>query len=195
MRDLILPFLLFCSCALFSQNKILWANDIVINEVCFKDELSNLAEDNVQEMFFHANYEFSYQMTNAQFAFTKNWNRYVEAFYIPELSWMENGELKSDLLLLANLQFDLAELYARKLRKKLYDSKKLSSSPNFYTIAYQEVNNEYNKFSSEINSRLRTSNDWGPILIEYTKSVNAEINQLGDFCRLCKPPKKKKKNK
>ena len=191
-----LKTLLLCTIFLTSlngQEKILWTNDIVISEDAFKDTPPNLQADDLQEFKFHTAFDFAYQMTTAQFAFTKNFNRYVEAFYIPQYSWMESGELTEDIILYSNLLFDISELYARKFRKSLYEAKKFGSSPDFFLKCYDEVQNDYVKYTSEIASKLRTSREWAEIINEYSLEVQKEIDALFEYCYSCKPQKKKKK--
>ncbi len=190
-----LVLFLFSSVISFAQKKVQWTADLVIDEQSFQDTPPNLAEDQVQEMSFQTTYDFAYQMTNAQFMFTKNFNKYVEAYYLPTMSWIEEGDekLTSELLLLANLQFDMSELFARKFRKELYERKKLGSAANFYDLAHAEVSNEYSKLNAEINSQLRISNDWSSTISDYSKKINSEINELYEYCKTCKPVKKKKR--
>ena len=136
--------LIMYSIGLKSQNKILWSSEIEITEESFLDEAPNISGDNVEEFMLHTTFEFGYQMSTAQFAFTKNFNKYVEAYYIPEYSWIEKGESLKDLMLYANVQFDISELFARKFRKKLYESKKFGSNSNFFVECHDSVSSLFN---------------------------------------------------
>ena len=73
---------------------------------------------------------------------------------MPSYSWIEEGELKDQLLLMANLDFDLVELFARKFRKRMFEAKKVGSGINFFNQIHQEINNEYIAKQSEIQSKL-----------------------------------------
>lgn len=51
---------------------------------------------------------------------TKNFNKNVTASFNPSSSWIQQGEGTDFLLSYAQMEFDLLELYARKLRTRLY---------------------------------------------------------------------------
>jgi len=179
----------------FSQEKIEWSKGIEIDSSCFKASIPNLAEDNLQEYSFACSYNFNFQMIGLQFAFTKNFNSYVSAYYNPHLSWMEEGELTWQLLLMANLDFDLVELYARKFRKKMFEAKNVGSNVNFFNKLHEEVNREYLDRQSVIQSNLRTNENIEDYLKLEIEKVNEEIEMLNEFCKTCKPKKRKKKRK
>jgi len=178
--------------AAHSQTKIQWGEDVEVTLDSFKDTPPNLEENAAQEFSLYTTYEFAYQMTAAQFAFTKNFNRYVEAYYVPEFSWMEEGELTAELLAMCNLNFDVSELFARKFRKELYERKRFGSSADFFTEANSYISHEYSKFTAELNSRLSVAPDWNVVINEYSQKVNDEIQALNEYCKSCKISKKKK---
>ncbi len=137
--------------------------------------------------------DFSFNMLGVQFAFTKNFNKYVDAYYAPSLSWIEAGNFTDQLIRLANLDFDIVELYARKFRKQMYDNKKTTSNINFYNDLYKEVSAEYKSFQAEIQNEIRTTNNLDSLITQYHLSVNEEIIALEEFCKQCKPKKKKRR--
>lgn len=177
----------------YAQEKIEWSEDVEITASSFKGELPNLAEDDLQQYFLSATFDFSFYMANIQFALTKNFNRYVSAYYVPNLSWMEDGELTEQLLLMANLDFDLVELYARKFRKKMFETKNVGSNVNFYNSIHAEINKEYSDRQLVMQSELNNQSDIEAYLIAETEKVNQEIESLSGFCKSCKPKKKKRK--
>ena len=115
-----------------AQDKVLWDSNAEITKASFQSALPNLAKDNLQQYSFACSFDFAFQMANIQFAFTKNFNKYIEAYYVPNLSWIEEGELTEQLLLMANLDFDLVELYARKFRKRLFEANKCRLQREFF---------------------------------------------------------------
>ncbi len=129
-------------------------------------------------------------MLMLQFAFTKNLNHYVTAYYIPSASWIENGKFTQQLLLMTNL--DLADLYARKFRKKIYE-KKISSNLDFYNEIHVEINKNYLDKQSIIYSKVRSQENPELYLQLEIDSINTEIDRLYEFCKSCKPKKKKKR--
>lgn len=94
------------------------------------------------------------------------------------------------ILNLARYQFDLTELYSRKLRQQLYESKKAFSDPSFFQPLLDknvnELNDRYARVVKETGFGRRTDK-----LTQLHQSVKQEIEQLADFCKTCKPFKKK----
>jgi len=186
---IILPF------SIFAQSKITWSPEETITKNSFQAATPNLSDDNIQQYTFSATFDFGFQMANIQFAFTKNFNKYVEAYYVPNLSWIEEGESTDELLLMANLDFDLVELYARKFRKKLYETKNVGSNANFFTQIHNEINLEFNNHQAVIQSNIRNKEDIEAYLKTQIAEVNKEIIALSEFCMTCKTQKKKKKRR
>lgn len=178
---------------LFSQNIVEWTPKHLITLESFQASVPDLVEDNIQQYNFSANYEFSYQMMNVQFAFTKNFNNYAFTYYNPELSWIEEGEFTEQLLLMANLDFDLIELYVRKFRKQMYEQKKVASNPNFFVTIHDKIAAELNTERVTIINKFQSLEDPTEFLLEKSKEVNSEIDALHEFCKACRPKKKKKK--
>lgn len=175
-----------------AQTRIEWSPNVTITESSFQSNAPTMPEDNMQQFDFSSTFELNFQMLGLQFAFTKNFNSYVEAYYVPSLSWKESGDLDEQILQIANLQFDLVELYARKCRKRMYESKKLGSDVNFFSYILEQINNEHHKEIAVIQSELRTNKDVSLYLKNKNEEVNAQIDELSDFCKQCKPSKKKK---
>lgn len=193
MKNLIFISFIFATLnPLFCQEKVEWREDIEIVPSSFKGTVPEMSEDNLQEYSFAVSYDFSFYMANVQFAFTKNFNRYVSAYYIPTHSWIEEGEYTDQLILMSNLNFDLAELYARKFRKRLFESKNVSSNINFANKIHNEINREYIERESVIRSEIRSQENVEDYLKREIEKVNIEIKELGEFCKNCKPKKKKK---
>ena len=93
-----------------SSNRIEWKEDQALNWENFKGkvpiESSLVAETN-------SGIHLSYTCTGE----TMDWNIY--AYFDQELSWRKPHATKA-ILLHENLHFDISELYARKLRKRLH---------------------------------------------------------------------------
>lgn len=191
LKYIVIGLILIHSSLAFSQEKVEWSDEIEITLNSFKANLPDLAEDNLQEYSFAISYEFNFQMLSLQFVFTKNFNNYVSAYYVPDLSWIEEGELTDQLLLMANLDFDLVELYARKFRKRMFESKNATSNSDFYTKIHNEVNQEYMNQQSVIQSNLSSIDNVNEYLRKESIAVNNEIVELEEYCKSCKPKKKK----
>ncbi len=178
----------------FSQTTIEWEASRIISPEDFQGTPPQMVEDNMQSYSFDLHMDLSYQMANLQFAFTKNFNSYITAYYTPENSWMESGESTRYLLACANIQFDLAELHARKFRKRIFENKKAASNQNFFNTHYNQVSNEMNDRQSQFMSEMNAAGyDWNAVYLKWDQTINEEINLLSEFCRSCKPIKKRRK--
>lgn len=87
-----------------------WSENNQIKEASFKALPPVSPNDNTEEYLLAAHLDFNFQMLNLQFAFTKNFNSYVDVYYVPSQSWMEKGQYTEQFLGMANLDFDLIEL-------------------------------------------------------------------------------------
>ena len=176
-----------------AQNKVDWREDLEITFESFQGDLPEFEEDNVQQYSFSATFDLNFHMLNLQFAFTKNFNQYVSTYFIPDYSWMETGQFTEQLLLMANLDFDLLELYARKFRKRMFESKSLASNTDFYSKLYDEISKELIAKQSLIQNKIRTHDKPLEYLASEIETVNSEIKKLSEFCKTCKPQKRKKR--
>lgn len=192
MKKLLTLCLLCFGLNLIAQTRIEWTPSLIIDESSFQAKPPAMPDDGMQQYYFSCNYELNFQMLNLQFTFTKNFNAYVEAFYAPSLSWKEAGDMDEQLFLMSNLQFDLVELYARKCRKRMYESKKVSSNVGFFSVIVDQINDEYTREMALINSEVVSSTDPNTYLRQKNDEVNTRIEELFEFCKQCKPTKKKK---
>ena len=193
-RKFICIFLFLISTVIASaQTKIIWEPTIEITRESFKDTPPPLKEDHIQQMVLQATYDMQYQMVNAQFMFTKNFNKYIRAYYIPEQSWIEEGELTDELIELANLQYDAAELYARKFRSAIFMQKSVGSSPQLLQDLHSKFSSEYLKFNARLTNDFFTQENWDEIQSRHQQNIDQQLEELAEFCQSCKPKKRKKK--
>jgi hypothetical protein len=95
------------------------------------------------------------------------------------------------LINFAQYDFDLGELYSRKLRKAIFDEKKLFSNSSMFQPLYDRIQGEYQERHVKVAKETDIGRK-GDLLKKYHDEVLAEINLLGDFCRTCRPAKRKK---
>lgn len=131
-------------------------------------------------------------MSNAQFMFTKNFNNKVNCTFNRDASVLvaPDSSSASDLLLFARYDFDLAELYARKLRKKLYEEKGAFSNVNFFRPVFDQLQQEFSVRHTNAAKATELGRNREELLA-LQKQVWQEIDELNDFCKECKPQKKK----
>jgi len=135
--------------------------------------------------------DFAVQMSNIEFMFTKNFNsKLVCSFNKESASITAPDSLKAGKLLkLVQFDFDLSELYTRKMRKELFENKKMFSDVTFFQPYFDKMNAARNTMSSKI----YTASNFGEnatFLEKEHAAIKEEINLLSDFCKECKPPKK-----
>lgn len=170
-----------------------WNGKYQIQLSDFKSPASQIGGTNIYSLNSGSGMDFSFYMTNTEFMFTKNFNAKVNCTFNKKASSLvaPDSTMANELLLFARFDFDLAELYARTFRKKLYEEKGAFSDVNFFRPIYDDVQKQF----VERHSKAAVVSDLGrnkEKIKELHNEVLAEIAQLSDFCKECKPQKKKK---
>jgi hypothetical protein len=140
--------------------------------------------------------ELNFQMNSVVFMFTKHFNDKISAKFNPKAAVIVASDttMAQQFVAYANYEFDLVELYARKLRKKVYEEKKTFSDTQLFQA-------HFNQFMAQMHTesaRVAKASDIGrkpDVLQQEHDLVTQQIEALADFCKSCKPPKKRKKNK
>jgi hypothetical protein len=192
LKKIFTPVFVFIAFNTFSQVKTEWREDYKISLSDFQAQPPK-SRDNVSQSFYLAgNLDFGYAMSNYEFMLTKNFNKHVAAFFVPANSWIQEGPQTEHLQQYAQMQFDLLELYARKYRKQLYESKGALSNYNFFQQAHDQINAELIKRQVEMQDAALESEDKRAA---YHQQIRKEISEMPDFCKECKPTKVKRKDK
>lgn len=137
--------------------------------------------------------DFQFQMNGYQFMFTKNFNSKVKATFTRSASFIQTSDslISQRLLKLSQVEFDLAELSARKFRKLLFESKNVFSNVNFYQDLHTRIQKEHAARLSELMENTNTGMAENRVM-EYQQQILEEIDELGEYCKSCKPVKQKK---
>jgi len=178
-----------------AQIQVEWQPDYKVSLEDFQGTPPRMAEDQVQRFRFACSMGFNYAMSTYEFMFTKNFNKYVTTYFVPSTSWIEPGDRTNLLVGMAQLNFDLTELYARKFRKRVYENKGTFSSGDFAQREFDMINNEYNERSAQIESDIMSVEHTAAKLNEWLTTIRQEIDELAEFCKTCKIKKKKKKDR
>jgi len=187
-------FLFFISATFTrAQSTIDWSESYQLQFSDFQSSATQISGGNIYSLQSGSSTDFSFAMTNAEFMFTKNFNSKVNCRFKRGAASLVSPDSVSaiDLLNFSRFDFDLTELYARKFRKKLYEEKAAFSNISFFRPIYDEIDKEF----SERRTMAGKQTDLGKNkekLIELHQEVLKEIQTLSDFCKICKPPKKKK---
>lgn len=189
---LTLCFSLFLGNVSYAQEKIYWTPEKEITSEDFKSPTTNIGDVEVNSLLLGATIELGMIMSTAEFMFTKNFNSKVSATIQPYSSVLiAKDEVTSEhMIRFANYQFDLCEMYARKLRKGLFEAKKLGSTITFIQNQFDGIMMAY---TNELSVAMQQTNMGlnAEVLKDLHKNVNEDILELDDFCKECKPPKKK----
>lgn len=196
MRSIFFTLFLIASVLGNAQNLINWDGAYQLQLSDFQSPATRIGQGNIYSLQTASSIDFAYSMSNAEFMFTKNFNTKVNCSFKRNAAVLvaPDSTIASDLLDFARFEFDLSELYARKFRKRLNEEKELFSDPGYFMPIYNEIQKEY----TERHTQAASLTDMGRNKAQLTKlhnEVKAEIQQLSDYCKLCKPPKKNKQTK
>lgn len=193
MSTKLIFLLLILTNGLFSQvNTIEWEPDYDFKIGDFQGTKTTINRD-VDKVLVQSGVilDFEFQMSNVEFMFTKNFNSKVSCIFNRDAAVIKAADslVAERIIALVKFDFDLSELYARKIRKELYQNKKTFSNATFFQPYFDKMIAERDKISSRIYSDSDFGNE-SNILEREHKVVKKEINALSSFCKECKPPKK-----
>jgi hypothetical protein len=194
MKKAILFFLMIQALAINAQNSIEWDGIYQLQLSDFQSEATQIGSElSITSIHAASSLDFAFMMNNVEFMFTKNFNSKVNcSFQRDSGSLIAPDSITANKLLdFARYEFDLSELYARKLRKEIYEKKGTFSDISFLKVMYDQIQTEYTEAhaiaAKTTNLGLETAK-----LAALQAEVLTQIDNLPDFCKSCKPPKKKK---
>ena len=193
MRLVLAAAFLFTVTFASAQNTIDWDGVYVLQLSDFQASSTQIGNVNAYSLHTPTGFDFLFQMTNAEFMFTKNFNSKVSCSFKRASASLiaADSAMANELLNFARYTFDLSELYARKFRKELFEKKGAFSSAAFFQPIYDDIQKEYierHDMAVKSTELGRKHNE----LATLHEEVRKEIADLPDFCKTCKPPKKKK---
>ena len=193
MRHLFIAILLAIVCNVKGQNTIEWDGNYQLKLSDFQSTATQIGGTNIYSLNTVSSFDFSFYMSSGEFMFTKNFNSKVNCSFNRNAASLvaPDSLIATDLLSFARYQFDLSELYARKFRKRLFEEKGAFSNVNFFRPIYDEIQREFNERQTIAMKATDLGRDKEK-LRQIHQDVLAEIAQLANFCKTCKPPKKKK---
>ncbi len=191
-------FLLFISVFdSFSQSIIEWTPDVQLQLSDFRSPQTEVNKELTSySIYSGSNLDFSFQMSSYEFMFTKNFNSKAKTVFNQNASVImaRDSTMAQQLVNFGQYSFDLTELYTRKFRKQMYENKGTFSDVNFFQSIFSELQSEMNQENARV-LKLTDLGRNGDILVQEHQKVLAAIDLLADFCKDCKPPKRKKKKK
>ena len=192
IKHLLLIFILsIFSLATIAQNLIDWSADYDLSIDDFQANAPNTGQIQAASGSFSTTYE----MGGINLITTRNLNKNVSTTFQKDASYFDKGSVESTerLLKYQQLIFDLYELQSRKLRQKFFIERKtiLTKGPS---VLHQQVLAEHKQLLSEIEGDTFNGQSSEEIEI-WNRWVLEEIDKLHEFCKTCKPSKKKKNKK
>ncbi|WP_324025568.1 hypothetical protein QSV08_20635 [Maribacter sp. BPC-D8] len=187
-------FIALSSSLVIAQEPMQWTPDY---ELQLSDYQSPESEINAAltsySIYSGAKIDFSFNMNSVSFMFTKNFNSKVKAIFQKNLAVLvaPDSLTANQLLQFGRYDFDLVELYSRKIRKKIYEEKGAFSDSSLFQPIFNELQEEMNTVSAQVFKATDFGKDSEMLQKEHNKVVD-EINALSDFCMTCKPKKNRK---
>lgn len=179
---------------LFAQEPLLWNPDYELQLSDFQSPESEIDPGLTSySIYSGSKIDFSFNMNSVSFMFTKNFNDKIKAIFQKNLAVLvaPDSLTANQLLQFGRYDFDLVELYARKIRKKIYEEKGTFSDSKLFQPIFNELQEEMNTVSAQVFKATDFGKDTELLLKEHNKVID-EINTLSNFCLTCKPRKNRK---
>lgn len=186
--------ILFISNFLMAQDFIPWKvdskislNDFAMGNAIIDSSLSTYSYSSGCQI------EFAYQMSNYEYMFTKNFNDKIACNFYTNSAIINavDSAMAKDMINFAQYEFDLTELYARRIRQEIYVEKGAFSDASFLQSVFMKWQQTYNAEKSKMLNSTNFGRNADVLNTEH-KKVKEGILSLSDFCKSCKPKKKKK---
>ncbi len=185
------------SISVFGQSMIEWSPESKLELTDFQSEQTEINETlTTYSIYSAANLDFSFQMSSYEFMFTKNFNSKAKTVFNRRAAVItaKDSTMAKQLVNFGQYSFDLTELYTRKFRKAMYENKGAFSDVNFFQSIFNDLQTELHAENSRVLKLTDLGRNENLLEREHNQVILA-INELSDFCKECKPPKKKKAKK
>jgi hypothetical protein len=196
MKKIIIALFIILSNTISAQNQVDWDGNYQLQLSDFQSEGTQVGGTSISSMQTASSLQFGFQMSNVEFMFTKNFNTKVNCAFQRNAALIVAPDplIANKLVRFAQYQFNLSELYARKLRQKIYENKATFSDISFLKPLYESIEKDFITENGLASRETNLGQDEEKLSILNAK-VLASIEELADFCKSCKPPKKKKEGK
>jgi len=194
MKKAIVFFIFFQVVTSNAQNAIEWDGTYELQLSDFQSNATQIgSEVSITSIHTTSSLDFAFMMNNVEFMFTKNFNSKVNcSFQRDAASLIAPDAITANKLLdFARYEFDLSELYARKLRKEIYEQKGTFSDVSFLKVIYDQIQKQFTEEHATAAKSTNLGLETAKLTAIHTE-VSKQIQNYPDFCKTCKPPKKKK---
>lgn len=186
-------FLLLAICKTIGLEPVEWKADYELQLSDFQSSETQISpEFTSYSIYSGSKIEFGFNMNSISFMFTKNFNDKVKAVFQKKIAVLIAPDTltANQLVRFGRYDFDLVELYARKIRKKIFTEKGAFTDSKFFQPIFNEQQEEMNTVSAQVFKATNFGKD-SVLLKKEHDNVRQEIKSLSDFCASCKPSKNK----
>ena len=172
MRQLIFMYLFVFTLSSYGQDALEWNKDRKLNW----DDFKGISKDTCFAAVTYCGISFDIEKVN----FWTGRAKYdVKSEFIPDSSWYHSDKIDSMVLQHEQLHFNISELYARKLRKKLADKTIL---PQDAEKTYDKVYQEYYLFQTkyEQETEFGTNKNYQ---LQWENEIKIKLEELNDYER------------
>ncbi|SHN10767.1 hypothetical protein [Flavobacterium xinjiangense] len=192
MKKIITILFLLVAVQINAQNTIEWDGIYQLQLSDFQSVATQIGNVKINSIHTASSLDFAFQMSNVEFMFTKNFNSKVSCIFKRDAASIiaTDSSTANYLVNFAQYEFDLSELYARKLRKEIYMQKGTFSDVSFLQVIYNTIEKQYTDEHATA-SKITDLGQNEKKLLEIRADILKRIQEYPDFCKSCKPPKKK----
>ncbi len=169
-----------------AQNKLEWQHNYKLTIEDFQAPAPNTGS--IQTVYAHVGIE--YQFANYELIGSRNFNGNVSNYFFRNASWLDEGERTNTLLRYAQSIFDIHEWMSRELRKRFLENRKMMASGRQNEI-YEGLVAEFSEIQSRYSKETNYAED-AEMQQEWELMIKAKLDDLSAYCKVCKPPKRKK---
>ncbi len=180
---LIISLLLTVNQLLFAQNLIEWSEDYQLQA---EDFLATAPNSGIAQTICGSFY-LGYEISNYEMLISRNLNHTISCYFQKDASYIDKGDpdATAGLLKYQQLQFNLNELEARILRKKLVDEKSRLRKEGIEQL-HQEASAETVQIFSIIEKETNHGSRWDE-LDRWQIIIAQKLDSLSTFCKTCTP--------
>jgi len=178
-----------------AQDTIVWEAGYKLKLSDFQSPSSKIGGDTYR-LETGSQIDFHYHLSEEAFKKIKNFNpkvhckfkRSAAALIAPDTMNAQN------LVRFSQYDFDLTELYSRKLRKQLHEEKHKYSNINFFKAIFERIQAELNERRNTAGQETQLGRDKKKLKALHSE-VLKEIDTYPNYCKDCEIDKKKNKKK
>ncbi len=191
-RKIIFLIVFIFSAVLFGQEPMEWNPNYELQLSDYQSPQTEISPELTSySIYSGSKIDFSFNMSSVAFMFTKNFNSKVKAIFHKNLAVLIAPDTltANQLVRFGRYDFDLVELYSRKIRKKIYEEKGAFTDAKFLQPIFNEFQEEMNTVSAQVFKATDFGKD-SVLLQQEHKKLLLQLKALSDFCASCKPDKK-----